>query len=107
MKKATHATERSSITEFQQLINIGPSIEGDFKRLGLTSPQELIGNDAVRLYQQICALDQSFHDPCVLDCFLSAVDFMNGNPPQVWWNFTAQRKQKYTFVIERAREEHA
>ena len=30
---------------------------------------------------------------CVLDVFLSITDFMAGNPPRVWWHYTAERKR--------------
>jgi hypothetical protein len=32
------------------------------------------------------------HDPCVLDTFLAAKDFMNGGPALPWWHFTPLRK---------------
>ena len=33
------------------------------------------------------------HDPCVLDTFMAAHDFMNGGFAQPWWHFTEQRKK--------------
>jgi len=94
MKKATHETDRRAITSFEQIVNIGTSIADDFRRLGL-SPTQLINQDPWKLYTQISRLDKQVHDPCVLDCFISAIDFMNGNPPQKWWHYTSDRKQKY------------
>ena len=34
-------------------------------------------------------------DPCVLDTFMAATDFMRGAQPTPWWHYTAQRKQTY------------
>lgn len=96
MQKATHQTDRSSLTDFQQIINIGPSLAGDFRDIGLHKPQQLTGKNAWELYRELCLQTDQRHDPCVLDVFLSAVDYMNGNKPQVWWNYTAQRKRDYS-----------
>ena len=95
MKKADHDTDRKQIKRLQQIINVGSSIEGDFQRLGITKPQQLIGRDPLKLYRQICKVDGARHDPCVLDCFMAAVSYMDGNPPRVWWDFTSTRKRKY------------
>ena len=103
MKKATHETDRRSVSDFQQTVNIGPSIADDFKRLGLKNPSSLIGKDPLKLYRKICKADGTFHDPCVLDCFMSAIDFMNGNRPRKWWDFTEARKQKYTNAVDSLR----
>ncbi|MCL4152334.1 UNVERIFIED_CONTAM: hypothetical protein GTU68_040309 [Idotea baltica] len=40
------------------------------------------------------------HDPCVLDVLIAAVDYMNGNPPQKWWAYTAERKKKYNDKLQ-------
>jgi hypothetical protein len=101
MKKATHQTARQSVTDFQQILNVGPSLADDFRRLGFKQPIELRGRDPWLLYRQIAALDGTVHDPCVLDCFISAIDFMDGNPPRKWWDYTAARKQKYGDRIDR------
>ena len=103
MQKAEHDCDRRSLTSFQQIINVGPSLEATFQRIGMKSPVELIGADPFQLYQQLCATEQQFYDPCVLDCFLAAVDFMNGNPPRVWWDFTSQRKAQFTNQVDQFR----
>jgi len=102
--KATHATDRQSVSKFERIINVGPATTDDFRRLGITSPQELIDRDPLELYRRICELDQAFHDPCVLDVFMATVDFMNGNAPQVWWSFTKERKKKYTNEVDQLRQ---
>ena len=47
------------------------------------------------LYQKLNAATGARNDPCVLDTFMAAVDFMNGAAPAPWWAYTAQRKVLY------------
>ena len=94
-KKATHKTPRNEIQSFEEIINIGPASAGDFRRLGFRKPTDLIGRDPLKLYQDLCRISGERQDPCVLDVMIATVDYMNGNPPKVWWKYTAQRKKKY------------
>jgi len=105
MKKATHKTDRKTITNFQQIINIGPSISDDLQRLGLSKPIQLANKNPWKLYTQISRIDNQVHDPCVLDCFISAVDFMNGKPPKKWWKYTPERKRTYGDKIRKFKTE--
>ena len=34
-------------------------------------------------------------DPCVLDTFMAATDFMRGAPARRWWSYTAERKARF------------
>jgi hypothetical protein len=106
-KKATQSTDRQSIKKFEQIVNIGSAMAGDFQRLGLESPQQLIGQDPLDLYQRICVIDEIFHDPCVLDTYMATVDFMNGNRPQVWWSYTKKRKKLYSAEVAEMRQKFA
>ena len=81
--------------ELLQLPNIGPAMAGDFKALGITRPAQLTGKDPYTLYQRLCEISGARHDPCVLDTFMAATDFMRGAAPAPWWHYTAQRKQVY------------
>lgn len=106
MKKADHQSDRRGVDQFQQIVNVGRAMEEDFRRLGLTAPGDLIGQDPAELYQRICSLDGVFHDPCVLDCYWAAVDYMNGQPPRVWWDYTSERKRKYGELVDQLRERY-
>ena len=90
--KARHAQECRTL---EQLPNIGPSLAGDLRRIGIHTPRELMGRDAFVLYQQLAAATGTRQDPCVLDTFMAAVDFMNGADAAPWWAYTAQRKALY------------
>ena len=84
--------------ELRQLPNIGPAMVEDFKALGITRPAQLAGKDPYALYLHLCEITGARHDPCVLDTFISAVRFMEGEPPQPWWHYTAERKSRYPGV---------
>lgn len=88
-RKAAHADE---CEQLEQLPNIGPSLAGDLRSLGLAHPRELAARDAFALYQALCTKTGSRQDPCVLDTFIAAIDFMRGAPARPWWHYTAQRK---------------
>ena len=107
MKKADTSTDRKTLEGFQQIVNIGPALEADFRSINLNSPQDLIDQDPLELYQQLCHSQRLFHDPCVLDCFMAAVSYMNGNAPQTWWKFTAERKKRYANEVNELRQQYS
>ena len=87
--KAGRAAERETL---EQLPNIGPALAADLRLIGIQHPRELRGKDAFVLYQRLCAATGVRQDPCVLDTFMAATDFMAGAPAAPWWKYTAQRK---------------
>jgi hypothetical protein len=96
MKKlAASATDasRSQLTQLEQLPNVGPAVAKDFKLLGVARPQDLIGRDPYALYDELCRLTKQRHDPCLLDTFIAAVRFMDGEDAKPWWAYTAERKR--------------
>jgi len=64
----------------------------DLHTVGIQHPGELIGRDAFQLHHDLCTISGAKHDPCVIDIFMSAINFMEGGEPQPWWSFTAKRK---------------
>jgi len=81
------------MSDLTTLANIGPAMERDLTRLGISSVADLVGRDPVELYERLGALDGRRHDPCVLDTFMSAVDQANGAPPRPLWAYTAERRR--------------
>lgn len=79
----------------EQLPNIGPALAADLRRVGIEHPAELRARDPLQLYLDLCRATGRRQDPCVLDTFMAAVDFMRGAAPAPWWHFTAQRKRRY------------
>ena len=96
--KAPKARSPGTCHRLEDLPNIGPAMAADLRALGITHPRELAHRDAFVLYQALCALSGKRQDPCVLDTFMAATDFMRGAAPAPWWAYTAQRKLLYGTV---------
>jgi hypothetical protein len=99
--KSARAPKASTAVEcktLEQLPNIGPALAADLRRIGIHSPADLRGKDAFVLYQALCAATGQRQDPCVLDTFMAAIDFMRGSPAAPWWAYTAQRKALFGSV---------
>lgn len=90
--KAPKAASAAECKTLEQLPNIGPSLAADLRLIGIHEPRDLRGKDAFVLYQKLCAATGHRQDPCVLDTFMAATDFMSGAPAAPWWKYTAQRK---------------
>lgn len=86
---------RDCLNELTDLPNVGPATAGDLVLLGIHKPQDLAGKDALTLYQELSRKTGVRQDPCVLDVFLSIVGFIDGDPPRPWWDYTAQRKERF------------
>jgi hypothetical protein len=96
--KAPKAASAVECTSLEQLPNIGPSLAADLRLIGIVHPADLRGKDAFVLYQRLCAATDQRQDPCVLDTFMAAVDFMRGAPAAPWWHYTPQRKALFGAV---------
>ncbi len=84
--------DRTKVTKFEHIPNVGPRIAADFRALGVLSPKALAKEDALELYARLQKITKSKQDPCVLDTFMAAVDFMRGAPAMPWWHYTPKRK---------------
>lgn len=93
--KSPKAADPGACRTLEQLPNIGPALAADLRLIGIRHPHELTERDAFALYQALCAKTGQRQDPCVLDTFMAATDFMRGAPPAPWWRYTAQRKALY------------
>jgi hypothetical protein len=45
------------------------------------------------MYDDLCRITGQRHDPCLLDTFIAAVRFMEGEPKKSWWKYTAERRR--------------
>ena len=93
MPKAVIAAQAVQLTDIP---NIGRSIAADLRQMGIHTPQDVRSMDPVAIYEALRTPTGQRHDPCVLDVFLAAHDFMNGGAVRPWWAFTAQRKTMLT-----------
>lgn len=92
------AQTREQAKRLEDIPNVGPRIAGDFRTLGITEPKQLKGKNPMMLYAQLCEATRSRQDPCVLDTFMAAVDFMEGAPKRPWYAYTLKRKREYPEV---------
>ncbi len=90
--------DRNHLLSLTDLPNVGPACEKDLRAIGIRVPAHLKGRDPYDMYAQLCLSTGVMHDPCVIDVFLSVVRFLQGEPPQPWWAFSAERKR--TMALE-------
>jgi hypothetical protein len=83
---------RTDVARLVDIPNVGRATAGDFVRLGITRPGDLVGQDAYALHARLEALTGVRQDPCVIDVFLAAIDYMAGAPAAPWWRYTPVRK---------------
>ena len=84
---------RETVSKLEELPNIGKKMANYLEVANITTPQSLIGKDAFALYDELCKKTDKTFDPCVIDIFMSAIDFMEGGEPRAWWKFTNERKR--------------
>jgi Pathogenicity locus len=94
---------RREVARLEEIPNVGPAIAADLRRLGITSPSDLLGRDPYAMYDDMCRITGQRHDPCLLDTFIAAVRFMAGEPKKPWWKYTAERKRKLAARSEASR----
>ncbi len=89
------AKTAKEVKKFQDIPNIGPAMVRDFLALGLKTPADLKKKDPLELYNTMCRISGTRQDPCVLDTYMAAIDFMNGASAKPWWQYTRRRKSQY------------
>lgn len=95
VRKAAAAADCETL---EQLPNIGPSLARDLRSIGVEHPRDLASRNGFALYRALCEKTGRRQDPCVLDTFLAATDFMRGAPAAPWWAYTARRKREFEGV---------
>lgn len=88
------ATDRSTLTDLEQLPNVGPAVAGYLRRAGVVRPSDLVGRDPYAMFDELCRLCGQRLDPCLLDTIIAAVRFVGGEEAKPWWAYTAQRKRE-------------
>lgn len=84
--------QRSEFIELKQLPNVGPATASYLRLAGVSQPSHLTGCDPYAVFEKLCRTTGRRFDPCLLDQFIAAVRFMDGEPARPWWEFTAERK---------------
>jgi len=86
---------RDQLVELTDLPNIGARTAAALVRIGINRLADLVGHNAFELYRTLCQAEGKRLDPCVLDVCLSITRFIEGEDPQPWWAYTAERKQRF------------
>jgi len=84
---------RTRLSKLTDLPNIGEAIAKDFQLLGIHHPSQLVGRNPFEMYETLCKITATHHDPCVIDVFISVTRFMDGEEPLPWWEYTEERKR--------------
>ena len=82
----------------EQLPNIGPSLAADLRLIGIERPPTCAARTPTRSTGELCEATGQRQDPCVLDTFMAATDFMRGAAAAPWWKYTAERKATFGAV---------
>jgi hypothetical protein len=90
---------RDKVKTFTDLPNVGPATAEDLQVLGFKKPEDLVGQDPYKMFEELCRVTGVRHDPCVIDVFLSITRFLEGDEPQAWWFYTAERKALGTLRV--------
>ncbi len=85
--------DRETVCRLEELPNVGKAIAGSLRLIGVDHPRKLVGKDAFELYEALCTKTGKRYDRCVIDVFMSVIDFMEGGEAQSWWAFTEERKK--------------
>jgi hypothetical protein len=97
--------ERKRLKKLTDLPNVGKATAADLQLLGYSSPEQLVGECPFEMYKRLCHKTRRRHDPCVMDVFMSITEFMKGEQPRPWWEYTNARKN--TLAGEHAKQEVA
>jgi hypothetical protein len=84
--------ERAKVKSLTDLPNIGKAAAEDLRLLGFRSPEQIEGACPFEMYERLCEITATRHDPCVIDVFMSVTEFLKGGAPRPWWAFTEIRK---------------
>ena len=84
---------RDTVLKLEALPNIEKIIASDLRLIGIQKPKDLIGQNPFDLHDKLCIKKEKEIDPCVIDTFMAVINFMEGEEPLPWWEFTQKRKQ--------------
>jgi hypothetical protein len=93
MTRGTEMTARTDMKDIHEIPNVGLATARDLALINIFKPSDLIGKNPFQMYNTLCQIKGKKHDPCVIDVFISAVRFMEGEPSRKWWYYTAERKK--------------
>lgn len=88
----------SKQTKLIDLVSVGPAIVRDLALLGITRVDQLRGQQATDLFEELKRVSGKRQDPCVLDVFTCAIaQAENPDLPdeqRQWWYWSRVRKSE-------------
>ena len=82
--------------QLRELYSVGPATVRDLKTLGITRVEQLVGQDARKLYDRLGRLSGQRCDPCMMDVLSAAIaQAQDPGLPQEkgkWWYWSRIRK---------------
>lgn len=82
----------TKVHRLEDIPNIGRSIAGDLRSLGINTPEELAARDPLQTYLSLSDNMGKRHDPCVLYTLMAAKHFLECGESIAWWKFTQAGK---------------
>jgi hypothetical protein len=83
----------AAVDRLEDLPNIGKSIAGDLRSLGILKPSDLAKHLPLELFHQLAGVMGKRHDPCVFYTLLAVEHFLKTSESQPWWRFTQEGKR--------------
>ena len=84
--------------QLRELYSVGPATVRDLKTLGITRVEQLVGQDARKLYDRLGRLSGQRCDPCMMDVLSAAIaQAQDPNLPKEkrkWWYWSRFRKSR-------------
>lgn len=93
--------DRGKVVRLEDLPNVGKAVAADLRRINITRPQDLAGEDPLKLFRKLQEVTGTRQDPCMLDTFMAVIHFMDSGEALPWWKFTKKRKQQYQLLLEK------
>ncbi|AUB55466.1 pathogenicity locus [Methanobacterium subterraneum] len=86
----------SALKDIKQIPGVGDVIAEDLWDLGIRSPEDLKDQDPEELYLQLCALQDTKVDKCMLYVFRCVVYYVSHDKHEAellkWWNWKYKKE---------------
>jgi len=90
--------KKKETRNLSDLYSVGPATVRDLKALGITRVEQLVGQDARKLYDRLGRLSGKRCDPCMMDVLSAAIaQAQDPNLPKekrTWWYWSQIRKSR-------------
>jgi hypothetical protein len=90
--------KKKETRNLRDLYSVGPATVRDLKTLGITAVEQLVDQDASKLYDRLCRLSGKRCDPCMMDVLSAAIaqaqDPKLPKEKRKWWYWSRIRKSR-------------